>query len=281
LKFPDKPGHGIAPCREFDLDDILDRLDGGRSFGFDFDAWHYGRHWGKALTPYLYTGRRIDGFSNLYNNRNRMLNTRVGRFLSRDPIGFNGGLNLFGYAKNNPLRFLDPFGLLTKREALEHYWGVDGMPGEPLDMAFDELYKTGSLDPTQFPKIWAEIGKKRCEDLSINIDDSIAFKTSGGQAFFLGTIGIKIFGTLRITKEGTWSFDGKYKGLTDQYDFDPGNRGFVGETLATIGRLFTHGTRYFIRINGTQDVSRSGNLPAVQKPIPSSILSDYWKGSGY
>jgi len=110
LRFPDKPGHGIAPCREFDLDDILDRLDGGRSFGFDFDAWHYGRHWGKALTPYLYTGRRIDAFSNLYNNRNRMLNPRVGRFLSRDPISFEGGLNLYGYCNNNPIRYTDPEG---------------------------------------------------------------------------------------------------------------------------------------------------------------------------
>jgi hypothetical protein len=37
----------------------------------------------------------------------------LGRFISRDPIGFRGGLNLFGTAfGNNPLTMVDPSGLL-------------------------------------------------------------------------------------------------------------------------------------------------------------------------
>ena len=34
-----------------------------------------------------------------------------GRWLSRDPIGENGGLNLYGYVLNQPIRFVDPLGL--------------------------------------------------------------------------------------------------------------------------------------------------------------------------
>ena len=34
-----------------------------------------------------------------------------GTFLTQDPIGLAGGVNLYGYAGNNPTSFSDPFGL--------------------------------------------------------------------------------------------------------------------------------------------------------------------------
>lgn len=48
----------------------------------------------------------------------RPYNPRVGRWLSRDPIGEEGGLNLFGYVNGSPLSLTDPSGLrpLTERE---------------------------------------------------------------------------------------------------------------------------------------------------------------------
>ena len=42
----------------------------------------------------------------------------LGRFISRDPIGFQGGLNLFNGASTNPVTFVDPTGLLTADSAL-------------------------------------------------------------------------------------------------------------------------------------------------------------------
>lgn len=44
-------------------------------------------------------------------NRNRYYSPALGRFISKDPIGFNGGMNLYRYADNNPALFVDPFGL--------------------------------------------------------------------------------------------------------------------------------------------------------------------------
>ncbi len=43
-------------------------------------------------------------------NRNRYYNPKVGRFTSRDPIGFNSGNNLWRYCNNNPVSYTDPFG---------------------------------------------------------------------------------------------------------------------------------------------------------------------------
>jgi RHS repeat-associated protein len=42
---------------------------------------------------------------------NRWYDPELGRFISRDPIGFAGGFNLYSYVGSNPLRWADPFGL--------------------------------------------------------------------------------------------------------------------------------------------------------------------------
>jgi RHS repeat-associated protein len=47
-----------------------------------------------------------------YYMRARYYDTEVGRFISEDPIGFDGGdVNLYAYVGNNPIVFIDPFGL--------------------------------------------------------------------------------------------------------------------------------------------------------------------------
>jgi RHS repeat-associated protein len=41
----------------------------------------------------------------------RFYDPTLQRFLSRDPIGEAGGINLYGFVGNNPLNFVDPYGL--------------------------------------------------------------------------------------------------------------------------------------------------------------------------
>jgi RHS repeat-associated protein len=60
-----------------------------------------------------FTGRRYSVFTGQYNNRNRFYSPALGRFVSKDPTGFNGGFNLYRYADNNPVRNTDQYGLLT------------------------------------------------------------------------------------------------------------------------------------------------------------------------
>jgi len=61
--------------------------------------------------PYQYTGRENDG-SGLYYYRNRYYNPASQRFVSEDPIEFAGGTaNIYAYVSNNPLIYVDPFGL--------------------------------------------------------------------------------------------------------------------------------------------------------------------------
>jgi RHS repeat-associated protein len=41
----------------------------------------------------------------------RYYDQNAGRFLTRDPIGHDGGINLYGYVTNNPTGLVDPLGL--------------------------------------------------------------------------------------------------------------------------------------------------------------------------
>ena len=65
---------------------------------------------GSAFSPYQYTGRENDG-TGLYYYRARYYNSTLQRFISEDPIGFAGGINLYPYVLNNPLNWIDPEGL--------------------------------------------------------------------------------------------------------------------------------------------------------------------------
>ena len=45
----------------------------------------------------------------------RYYDPNVGRFISEDPLGFEGGdVNLYVYGKNNPILLIDPYGLFDQ-----------------------------------------------------------------------------------------------------------------------------------------------------------------------
>ena len=48
----------------------------------------------------------------MYYYRNRYYDPRIGRFISEDPIGLAGGINLYSYVGNNAVNLIDPWGLI-------------------------------------------------------------------------------------------------------------------------------------------------------------------------
>ena len=58
-----------------------------------------------------------DPETELYYVRNRMYNPALGRWIQRDPIGYSGGINLYGYVGGRSVVALDPSGRVTLMEA--------------------------------------------------------------------------------------------------------------------------------------------------------------------
>jgi RHS repeat-associated protein len=96
---------------------------GSVSSGLGYDS--YGNlTTGAASTRYTYTGREFDAETGLMYYRARWYDPQQGRFLSEDPIQFDGGLNWYGYVENDPIQFSDPTGL-SKRDRWYGYRNRD------------------------------------------------------------------------------------------------------------------------------------------------------------
>jgi len=75
---------------------------------------------GALNEPFGYKGQfgyYTDSETGLQILTHRYYDPANGRFLTRDPIGYNGGTNLYAHGSNNPTNNIDPLGLATL-----HYW---------------------------------------------------------------------------------------------------------------------------------------------------------------
>jgi RHS repeat-associated protein len=80
---------------------------------------------------FFFQGRTFDKESGLYYFRNRYYSPDLGRFISRDPIGYDAGdINLYRFVGNNPYGGLDPMGLFSS----QFKGGLS-----PVTSSFDEL----------------------------------------------------------------------------------------------------------------------------------------------
>ena len=112
----------------------------GSAPAYDFDPYGNPLQTLAPLTGYGYAGMLYNADSGLYLTPYRAYDPVAGRWLSRDPIGERGGVNLYGYVGGDPVNRVDPSGLAPK----DRYYG--------LPMKFWNWYHdSGNMDSEKGP----------------------------------------------------------------------------------------------------------------------------------
>jgi|GEM_PF-1344789 len=202
-----------------------------------------------------------------------------GRWLTPDPIGYQGGVNLYGYVANRPVNGSDPLGLASPGTdifglGITGLW-VSGRQTSSLNIIRDwSGYMQRDPDlATQiqshlFEHILA-IRRQRIRNPIIRVDESHQITMGGGKCDFTGhgvlhTGTVRMKGTLLMYPNGSIYMKMHYTWI-DSIDRRPG----FDDLLGTIGWIVSMGQArdYDIRIQWNADaIYRPGVKPNLGWP---------------
>ncbi|MDN3523988.1 RHS repeat-associated core domain-containing protein, partial [Halomonas sabkhae] len=169
---------------------------------------------GTTTQSIRFQGQWHDDESGLYYNRHRYYDPDIGRYLTQDPIGLHGGLDLYGYV-TNPTGMVDPRGLFNTS-------GLDNMsraigPAERAAASGANGTPTAPRNPLQ----------SMCPALSHLGDKEVMLTAAGGK-------GVAVKGTVKASADGVSTIFGIGAGGGAAMSAS------VGES-ANIGRPSGHG----------------------------------------
>jgi RHS repeat-associated protein len=131
------------------------------------------------IVPFGFAGGLHDRDTGLVRFGYRDYDPAIGTFISKDPIGITGGINLYSYVGNNPIRRIDPFGLKAG-----DWWDLPANYNRAEAIAREELAIHQGHNNSDDAMRHAEWSQRMTDELG------------GGYAWLFGT-GHEITGTLQ------------------------------------------------------------------------------------
>jgi len=149
--------------------------------------------------PFTYVGRfgvMAEG-NGLYYMRARYYDPEVGRFINKDPIGYLGGMNLFGYVRNNPVNWVDARGEIAPQAVGAIIGGAIGGT-----VSFINAYNSGARG-------WNLVGQTALGTLTGAIGGALLnpYLAVGGGAVIggLGNLGSQLIDQQRTGEDVTYT----------------------------------------------------------------------------
>ncbi len=140
-------------CNHLSLPEALTNQKGEAVWAASYDAWgnvKEERNPNHLHQPIRLPGQYHDKETNLYYNRHRYYDPKLGNYISQDPIGLaSGEPNLMAYPRN-PVQRVDPLGLLILNPATGA--GIGTVAAGPPGFAVGLLLGTAALAVTS---VWA------------------------------------------------------------------------------------------------------------------------------
>lgn len=75
----------------------------------------------RVAQPLRLPGQYADAETGLHYNRFRYYDPSLGRYITRDPVSYLAGLNLYNYSSNNPVNDADPLGLWPSLSGVKNF----------------------------------------------------------------------------------------------------------------------------------------------------------------
>jgi len=292
------PSTSLAPCYDGNGNILayLDCTTGTPTQRMEYDAFGNemtldsvleGRVASTREVPFRFSTKYTDSEMSLCYYGFRYYSPELGRWLSRDPIGERGGLNLYGMVSNDPVNKWDylgqdvgvanPYGGpsdgFNYPEGAGHYFGGSG---KDVDVPFSSIDGGWTVKDFITPCDYASGSSHKIDSIKkvpVDLYSISSFFTNAGP----GRITVRIKGTLYRKKSSSpylntvadlWQFDGRMTADDDPFDFDPrpwNERGILKEAVTQIVNAMPAGKSFTVHFTGGRDVHETGSCGCEKK----------------